>query len=63
MPTPQEIQALTDEIEERKLEKEQLREERNELKRRKKRAEKLEKLVAPILLFLTVLIGALIWFL
>ncbi len=63
MPTPREIEALTDEIEERKLEKERLREERKELKRKKQRAEKLEKMVAPFLLFLTVLIGALIWFL
>ena len=45
MPTPREIEALTDEIEERKLEKERLREERKELKRKKQRAEKLEKMV------------------
>ena len=38
MPTPREIEALTDEIEERKLEKERLREERKELKRKKQRA-------------------------
>ncbi len=63
MPSPQEIEALTAEIEERKLEKQREREEKRELKTRKKKSELFDKLVAPILLFLTVLAGAIIWLL
>ncbi len=63
MPTPQEYETLTAEIEERKLEKQRIRDEKRNLKERKKKSELFEKLVAPILLLLTVLTGAIIWLL
>lgn len=62
MPTPEEIQALTEEVEERKAEKQRIREEKAAEKLRKKRAEKLEKLAAPIILLTTILVGLAIWF-
>lgn len=62
MPTPEEIRALTEEVEERKAEKERIREEKKLEKLKKVRAEKLEKLAAPTILFVTVLIGLAIWF-
>lgn len=62
MPTPEEIKALTEEVEERKAEKQRIREEKQAEKLRKKRAEKLEKLAAPIILLVTILVGLAIWF-
>lgn len=62
MPTPEEIKALTEEIEERKAEKERAREEKKNERLKKLRAEKLEKLAAPIILVLTVLVGLVLWF-
>lgn len=61
MPTPEEIRALTEEVEERKAEKERIREEKKLEKLKKLRSEKLEKLAAPIILAATVIIGLVIW--
>lgn len=61
MPTPEEILALTEEIEERKAEKQRAREEKAEEKRRKKRSEQIEKLAAPFILLITVVVGLVLW--
>jgi len=62
MPTPEEIQALTEEVEARKAEKQRARDEKKAAKLKKQRAEKFEMLTAPIILVITVLIGLALWF-
>lgn len=61
--TPAEVQKATQRIEEEKAEKQRIREEKREAKEKKIRDEKRDKLVAPVLLIVTLFISGLLFLL
>lgn len=58
--TPDDIQKATKRIEEEKAEKQRIRLEKKEAKEKKIRDEKRDKIIAPVLLCITLIISALI---
>ena len=58
--TPEEYQQFTKKIEEEKFEKQRLRQEKKDAKDKKLRNETQERLVAPILLFISVILSVLV---